>query len=104
MNGLLVHAHDRHQRQHQHPHPHEHRHVPEAGAVLDIGGSVGALLVTCPPVVFGIFRYLMLLETEKEAEAPELVLLKDRPIQVAILLWLLSYSAVLYFGLRLDLI
>jgi hypothetical protein len=50
MSGAVVHATDRdHQHQHQHPHPHEHRHVPEAGAVLDIGGSVGALLVTCPP-------------------------------------------------------
>ena len=44
---------------HPHPHPHhpdEHanppgaevRHRPQAGAVLDIGGTVGALLVHCP--------------------------------------------------------
>ena len=30
-----------------HAHPHEHPHVPQQAAVLDIGGSVGALLVQC---------------------------------------------------------
>jgi hypothetical protein len=37
--------------QHAHPqaHPHEHPHVPQQAAVLDIGGSVGALLVQCTP-------------------------------------------------------
>jgi hypothetical protein len=36
---------------HEHPHPpsHEHPHVPQEAAVLDIGGSVGALLVQCRP-------------------------------------------------------
>jgi hypothetical protein len=29
----------------EHHHPHEHPHVPARGAVLDIGGDVGALLV-----------------------------------------------------------
>jgi hypothetical protein len=54
-----------HTHPHAHPHPHPHspehgpasqheqgtgaevRHRPQAGAVLDIGGSVGALLVHC---------------------------------------------------------
>ena len=63
-----------------------------------------ALLLTCPPVVFGMFRYLLLLETQREGEAPELVLIKDRPIQIAILLWFISYAAVLFFGIRLGVI
>jgi len=36
-----------------HVHPHEHEHVPQAAAVLDIGGSVGALLVQCTPDLDG---------------------------------------------------
>jgi hypothetical protein len=38
------HAHD-HDHDHGHEHQQERRHVPDQGAVLDIGGDVGALLV-----------------------------------------------------------
>jgi len=46
---------------HGHPHVHEHLptagaelpHRPQAGAVLDIGGSIGALLVHCPEPLEG---------------------------------------------------
>jgi uncharacterized protein YjlB len=38
---------------HTHEHSHEHPHVPQAAAVLDIGGTVGALLVQCPPELDG---------------------------------------------------
>jgi hypothetical protein len=48
----VVHVHED-EHQHPHQHPHEHPHVPQAGAVLDIGGSVGALLVHCTPELEG---------------------------------------------------
>jgi hypothetical protein len=44
--SATVHPHV-HGHPHPHPHPHAHPHVPQRAAVLDIGGSVGALLVQC---------------------------------------------------------
>lgn len=54
------------------------------------------LLITCPPVVFGTLRYLYLLEEDGCGEAPELVLLRDRPIQIAIAVWAGLFAWVLY--------
>lgn len=62
------------------------------------------LLVTCPPVVFGLLRYLFLIEGHNEGESPDMILLKDRPLQAAILLWMILTSLVLYSGLRLPLL
>lgn len=56
------------------------------------------LLITCPPVVFGTLRYLFLLEERGCGEAPEVVLLQDRPIQIAILVWAGLFGWVLYGG------
>ena len=53
-------------------------------------------LVTFPPVVFGTLRYLYLLNERECGEAPELVLLHDRSIQAAILVWAGLYALVLY--------
>jgi len=61
-----------------------------------------SLILTTPPVVFGLFRYLLLVEREEVGEAPDVVLLTDRPIQLAILVWFSLYVAVLYFGLRIH--
>ena len=61
-----------------------------------------ALLIICPPVIYRMLRYLLLIEAGGEAEAPEVVLTTDRPLQIAILRWVLSYAAVLYFGLRIS--
>jgi len=38
---------------HPHPHPQEATHVPQRGAVLDIGGDVGAVLVLAGPALDG---------------------------------------------------
>ncbi len=37
----------------EHPHSPERRHVPQRGAVLDIGGDVGAVLVNTGPALEG---------------------------------------------------
>lgn len=53
-------------------------------------------LITVPFVVYGMFRYLYLMHVRGEGAAPDEVLLKDRPLQIAILLWGVSFIAILY--------
>ena len=67
-----------------------------------LGHPNRSLIITIPPVVMGIFRYLLLIERCQEGEAPDVVLLKDWAIQLAILIWVALYAAVIYFGLRID--
>ncbi len=55
-----------------------------------------SMMLTVPFVVFGIFRYLYLIQSDLITSSPEEVLLKDRPLQIAIVLWGLSVLAILY--------
>jgi 4-hydroxybenzoate polyprenyltransferase len=58
-----------------------------------------AMMLTIPFVLYGIFRYLYLIHIKNEGGSPEELLLKDRPLAGAFLLWGLSVIAVLYiFG------
>ncbi len=50
-------------------------------------------ILTIPIVVYGIFRYQYLTDKAGYGESPELVLLKDRPIVVAMLLWGVIYMS-----------
>lgn len=56
------------------------------------------MMLTIPFVLYGIFRYLYLIHVEKMGGAPEEIVLSDRPLQAAILLWGLSVIAVMYIG------
>lgn len=56
------------------------------------------MMLTIPFVVYIIFRYLYLIQVTSEAGAPEEVLLKDTPIQIAILLFGLTVLVVFYFS------
>lgn len=56
-----------------------------------------AMMLTIPIVAYGIFRYLYLLQNETITATPEEVLLKDRPLQGAILLWGLTVIVIIYF-------
>jgi 4-hydroxybenzoate polyprenyltransferase len=67
-----------------------------------LGHADRNLIITIPPVVMGIFRYLLLVERYQEGEAPDAILVRDWPIQLAIFLWAVLYIAVLYFGLKID--
>lgn len=60
-----------------------------------IGGTNLALL-TVPFVLYGIFRYLYLMHVQGEGSAPDEVLLRDRPLLAAIMLWGLTFIAILY--------
>jgi 4-hydroxybenzoate polyprenyltransferase len=57
-----------------------------------------SMMLTIPFVVYGIFRYLQLIQMGHEAGAPEEVALKDRPLQVTVLLWGLAVIAVFYLS------
>jgi 4-hydroxybenzoate polyprenyltransferase len=54
------------------------------------------MMLTIPFVVYGIFRYLYLIQVEQEGGAPEELLLTDRPLQTAIVLWGLSILVIFY--------
>lgn len=51
---------------------------------------------TVPVVVYGIFRYLYLIHVEGEGSAPDEVLLTDRPLQLTLVIAMLTYSVILY--------
>jgi len=54
------------------------------------------MMLTIPFVMYGIFRYLYLIQVTHEAGAPEEVLLSDRPLQATVVLWGLAVMAVFY--------
>jgi 4-hydroxybenzoate polyprenyltransferase len=56
------------------------------------------MMLTIPFVVYGIFRYLQLIQIGHAAGAPDEVALKDRPLQVTVLLWGLAIIAVFYLS------
>ena len=56
------------------------------------------MMLTIPFVVYGIFRYLQLIQTGHVAGAPDEVALKDRPLQITVLLWGLAVIAVFYLS------
>jgi 4-hydroxybenzoate polyprenyltransferase len=55
------------------------------------------LYLTVPFVAFGILRYLYLIDERNEGGDPAQVLLHDRPLLLAVALWILTDIALLYF-------
>jgi len=55
-----------------------------------------SMMLTIPFVMYGIFRYLQLIQTGHAAGAPEEVALKDRPLQATVLLWILAVILIFY--------
>jgi 4-hydroxybenzoate polyprenyltransferase len=53
------------------------------------------MMLTIPLVVFGLFRYLYLLNTSAEAESPEQLMVRDLPLVAAILGWIAVSALVL---------
>ena len=56
------------------------------------------MMLTIPFVVYGIFRYLQLIQFGHAAGSPDEVALKDRPLQIAVLLWGLTVIAIFYLS------
>lgn len=55
-----------------------------------------AMMLTIPFAIYGIFRYLYLVQMKHSGGAPEEVLYSDRPLQITIVLWGLAVMAVFY--------
>ncbi|MDX1995186.1 MAG: decaprenyl-phosphate phosphoribosyltransferase [bacterium] len=58
--------------------------------------DTNSALLTVPFVMYGLFRYLYLIHVKGEGSAPDEVLLQDRPLQIAMLLFGLTFIVILY--------
>ena len=54
-----------------------------------------AMLLTVPIVTFGLFRYLYLLNTSREAESPEQLIAQDLPMLGSVVCWIIASTMVL---------
>jgi 4-hydroxybenzoate polyprenyltransferase len=54
------------------------------------------MMLTIPFVLYGIFRYLYLIQVKHSGGAPEEVLLSDRPLQITIFLWGVTILLIFY--------
>jgi 4-hydroxybenzoate polyprenyltransferase len=57
-----------------------------------------SMMLTIPFVVYGIFRYMQLIQVGHAAGSPDEVALKDRPLQITVLLWGLAVIAIFYLS------
>lgn len=55
-----------------------------------------AMMLTIPFVLYGIFRYLSIMQINKMGGEPEELLLKDRPLQITIVLWAIVIMIIFY--------
>lgn len=55
-----------------------------------------AMMLTIPFAIYGIFRYLYIVQTKQGGGAPEEELLADRPLQLAIFLWGVTVLVIFY--------
>ena len=55
------------------------------------------MMLTIPFVLYGLFRYLYLIDIRREGGAPEEILLRDRAMQLALLLWAAVVILALYY-------
>lgn len=54
-----------------------------------------SLLYTVPFVIYGVFRYLYLTYSSTEAESPEKIITRDKPLQICLVLWAALCVAIL---------
>ncbi len=54
------------------------------------------MMLTVPFVLYGIFRYLSLIQINKKGGEPEDLLLNDRPLQITIVLWGIAVILIFY--------
>lgn len=55
------------------------------------------LMITIAPVVYGLMRYLQDIYEKREGESPERVLISDKPLLTAVIIWILLVIAIIYF-------
>ena len=54
------------------------------------------MMLTVPFVLYGLFRYLYLIHVKGETEPPDVVVLKDRPLQIDVMLFGLVVFVIFY--------
>ncbi len=54
------------------------------------------MMLTIPFVLYGLFRYLYLIHVKGEGGAPEELLLRDRPLLIDVMLWVIAVIMVMY--------
>jgi 4-hydroxybenzoate polyprenyltransferase len=57
-----------------------------------------SMMLTIPFVLYGLFRYLYLVQVKGAGGAPEEIALTDRPTQVTVFLWGISVLVIFYFS------
>jgi 4-hydroxybenzoate polyprenyltransferase len=57
-----------------------------------------SMMLTIPFVLYGIFRYLYLVNVENAGGAPEELVLTDKPLMATFVFWGVSAVAILYLG------
>jgi 4-hydroxybenzoate polyprenyltransferase len=55
-----------------------------------------SMMLTIPFVLYGIFRYLYLIQIKQSGEAPEELVLKDNPLQLSVLFYGISVLIIFY--------
>ena len=55
------------------------------------------MMASIPFVIYGVFRYMLLVHRDGGGN-PDTLLLQDRPLQAALLLWLAVVMSVIYFS------
>lgn len=68
-----------------------------AERTVHVVGSTN-LIYTLPFVLYGIFRYLYLIHNHGEGDAPDRILLTDKPILVNLLLYVIAVFIILELG------
>lgn len=56
------------------------------------------LMATVPIVIYGIMRYLQLIFEKNEGESPEKVLLSDKSLAIAVILWVVMVIVIVDLG------
>jgi hypothetical protein len=62
-----------------------------------IASNNQSMMLTIPFVIYGLFRYLYLIQIKRIGGAPEEIVLTDRHMQITIALWSLTVILILYF-------
>ncbi len=63
---------------------------------LTFSGTNKWLMATTPVVIYGVMRYLRIIYDGSKAESPERVLLSDKPLLTAVIIWGLMVVGILY--------
>ncbi len=58
----------------------------------------GIMMLTVPPVMFAVFRYLLLVLRRGEGGAPELLLWRDTPLLLSVVIWGAAVLGVMYLA------